>query len=91
MLDQSRTTSPTVALTIARDGRWPAIPGALLSPRGGERRTKEWERFGGNWHLTEEREDTMRDDTAVQDEARFDSPLRLWIAIWQRQIVNARP
>jgi hypothetical protein len=33
----------------------------------------------------------MREDTAVQDEARFDSPLRLWIAIWQRQIVNARP
>ena len=88
---QSRTTSPQWPLTIARNGSRPAIPGAVLSPRGGERRTEEWEQFGGNWHLTEEREDTMRDDTAVQDEARFDTPLRLWIAIWQRQIVNAQP
>jgi hypothetical protein len=40
--------------------------------------------------LNEAKEDTMRDDTAAHDEARFDSPLRLWIAIWQRQIANAR-
>jgi hypothetical protein len=40
--------------------------------------------------FTQAKEDTMRDN-AVRDEARFDSPLRLWIAIWQRQIANARP
>jgi hypothetical protein len=33
----------------------------------------------------------MRENTVVRDEARFDSPLQLWITIWQRQIVNARP
>jgi hypothetical protein len=32
----------------------------------------------------------MRDDVAVRDDSRFPSPLRLWIAIWQRQIVNAQ-
>ena len=31
-----------------------------------------------------------RDDVAVRDDPRFPSPLRLWIAIWQRQIVNAQ-
>ena len=33
----------------------------------------------------------MRDDTIACEGPRFDSPLRLWIAIWQRQIINARP
>ncbi len=32
----------------------------------------------------------MRDDMAVREDPRFPSPLRLWIAIWQRQIVNAQ-
>jgi hypothetical protein len=29
---------------------------------------------------------TKNDDT--QPEARFDSPLHLWIAIWQRQLLD---
>ncbi|HTK40098.1 MAG TPA: hypothetical protein VL287_00810 [Gemmatimonadales bacterium] len=52
------------------------------------------EMMGTVWRqpaFTQAKEDTMRDDNAVRDEARFDSPLRLWIAIWQRQIANARP
>jgi hypothetical protein len=52
------------------------------------------EMMGTVWRqpaFTHAKEDTMRDDNAVRDEARFDSPLRLWIAIWQRQIANARP
>jgi hypothetical protein len=29
-------------------------------------------------------------ETPVSDGPRFESPLQLWITIWQRQIVNAR-
>lgn len=32
----------------------------------------------------------MSPSTDATNVARFDSPLSLWIAIWQRQLVDAR-
>jgi hypothetical protein len=33
------------------------------------------------------KENTMTPSTDATSKARFDSPLSLWIAIWQRQLV----
>jgi hypothetical protein len=33
----------------------------------------------------------MTPSTDVTNGARFDSPLSLWIAIWQRQLVYGQP
>lgn len=33
----------------------------------------------------------MSPSTDATNVARFDSPLSLWIAIWQRQLVDGRP